>query len=39
MRVEWPGTVSESDSFEMMVNVEKDLAKQKAGGKYCRYGK
>ena len=29
----------ESDSFEMMVNVEKDLAKQKAGGKYCRYGK
>ena len=29
----------ERDSFEMMVNVEKDLAMQNFGEKYCRCGK
>ena len=29
----------ERDSFEMILNVEKDLAMQKAGEKLCRCGK
>ena len=29
----------ESDSFEMMVNVEKDLAKKMLGENHCRCGK
>ena len=30
---------SERDSFGMMLNVEKDLAMQNFGEKYCRCGK
>ena len=29
----------ERDSFEMMLNVEKDMGMQKAGRKHCRCGK
>ena len=33
VRVQWTGKASLRDSYEMMVNVEKDLAMQKAGRK------